>query len=778
MSSSICRRLGLATNSSFDNSSLRAQLFLALASYGVLEFVSFNNSITGCYSSSANTTDEDYNFNNIVAQFQKLSSAENFHADAEQAAFQARQRWRVAFEPAAVPLVCSSLFLSSTNPLIPKTLLGSSVVSVHSTSLSVTGKTGLRLEEKLLKIPGATALLDESTILNSSIFSSTAFENTAENSQSLLQDITKICASCIGPYVGLLHFENAHDADHYLRSHQLRLAKENIFVTYVGPSTTGTTAGLSQAVPHLLTRHVLSPTGSVHLTNSEQVDGLIRGFVVKMKANTRCVVDAGLTTESYQCIMVDTHSNFLRVTVGDEVYIELLPSPADGTINTMPAITSTLEMNLRGVLKRVVDDHSNLQSQFAVSTNALSKSRRDQLPTTTIRSATATLDPSLQMTRIDTKTLASKLFQTIQRAKANGTLTQDECKGSDDACLVSNNSNSHGILPFQNLKRLCGYPHGLHLLSQVSVRVNQITDNGLNCTLLTVVEGHSHSTHSIGLLCNATAKQEPVGWPPVFIPFSLIPTSVPNADQSYAVQQVPTARGDWQNFAIVGERLTVAILYTTSIAGSQATRQLVASKLDVHLRYAASMSRHNTSKESLTESDATQEFFHKGFAEESTDKTSTCSGTMDEPTVAVGLRFDGIPVHTILPTDIGGFHGEPFPCHLVYPYSGSTLSLWALPLVLNTTLSPFMALGNDVRATPIRFVVSEVLNNTASGHYIRLLSIDDYDKKMEAKAQAEKDRKTKQWNDVKWRLASVLGEDAVQGLNLDEDVFTKKTRTE
>ncbi|CCW64773.1 unnamed protein product [Phytomonas sp. EM1] len=781
MSSRICRRLRLAINDSLDNSPLRAQLFLALASYGVLEFVSFDGSISGGHLLSSDSTGEGYSIGNIVAQFQKLSCAELFHADAGQVACQAQQRWRVAFEPAAVPLVCSSLFISSTNPLVGDTLLDlSSIVPAHSASPTEASRVAPWLEEKLLKVPGSTALLDGSTILNPSMLSSTIVESAAGNSQSLLQDITTVYASCIGPYVGILHFDNAYDADHYLRSRQLSLAKEGVFVMYAGPSTKNSTTGLAQAVSHLLTRHVISPSGSVHLIHNEQVDGLVRGFVVKMKPNGRCVVDAGVTTESYQAIMVNTHSNFLRVAVGEEVYIELQPSAADAMDASTSARTSTLESNLRGVLKRVADDHSSLQSQLTASSNVSFGSRRAQLLPTTARPTTASLNKTPQLTVVAAKALASKLFQSIQRAKADGTLSQGEHKEGDATYFASNRCKLPGVSLVQKPNRLCSYPRGLHLLSQVYVQVNQINDNGLNCTLLSIEAPHGRSiTYTGGLLCNATTRPGSGGWPPVFIPSSLIPASAPDADPTYAVSQVPTVMRDWRNFAVVGERLTVAILYTTSIANSHATRQLVASKLDMHLRYAASMPRPNISTEGFAESDVTQEVVHEDFAEESKNRTLVASEMGDEAMVAVGLRFDGVPVHTIEVTDMGAFHGGPFPCHLVYPCTSSTSSMWSLPLVLSTTSSSSVVLGrHDLRTASMRFVVSEVLDDAACGRYVVVLSAADYEKKVEAEVQAEEDRRTKQWNDVKKRLASVLGEDAVQDLNRNEDVFTKKTRTE
>ncbi|CAG9582377.1 conserved hypothetical protein [Leishmania major strain Friedlin] len=711
------RRISV-TSEQLQSDALRAQLFSACCAYGVVEWAQYQE-------------DPNYNTTTVHIQFQKLSSADRLRSDVQQRG----RLWQIESEPAALCVGTDVLLsaaevlrlgrLTAALPGFACTALAGVPVRNTSTAATVTQTPSLpTFEEKSFLLHGRSSA-SRTTPASSKV--------TAEQEAALWsgfeQESSAVRHSCLGPYCAVLHFGSPHDANEFLCQHQLTLAEQHsVYAIHVG---TAPGCALAVALPKMLARHALADCA---------VDGrVVRGYVVAMHSSTYCVVDAGLYQSADQAsitTLVHTHTNFLSVSLGDEVQVQLSASGG---------LTMAEKGMVGGKLLRVT------------STSAFSTRRsvtKAQLPDTaarTLRTSNlahgligATSSPHQPQARpasggratdvagtVRRGTLNNKLNATVTGGGNGGAVTSKSAGGAAAKVLASKlfrsiqqRKSSGGESEGSSAERICAYPAGLGAYARLLVRVERIEQDGLHARCVDDAENCGYAG-------------------PVFIPAAFVPADTSSTGQG------------WRTFAVVGERMHVALLYMVAVGGSAATMRGVASKKEADLRHTAATAVAAAVR--VTPGDV--------------EGASVTAGTTVKATAMLKLYAGdlGVPAAD---------HTSPyFPAFLLYPGLHVPASLRQTVLLL-----PLSDLGSldptSLSTTPGFLIVSEVVNDVMRGQYAVVVPCAVYAARQAQRAVAQEQRKTAEVDEVKRRLAAVMGQDILKVLNAEDGAAAKRPRAE
>ncbi|KPI86619.1 hypothetical protein ABL78_4297 [Leptomonas seymouri] len=731
---STTRRISV-TSEQLQNDTLRAQLFSACCAYGLVEWVRYDE-------------DPNYNTTTVCIQFQKLSSADRLRNDMHQRG----QAWQVESE-AATPCVGSDVLLSSSDvvtcarlKLLVPTLQcievgGAAGISGTASTAEPTPTVSMAtFEEKSFLLHGrgtATRAGSSRVTAEQEVALWSGFE----------QQSSALRHSCLGPYCAVLHLASAHDANEFLLQHQLALAERHgVYAIHVG---TAATSPLAVALPKMLARHVLS---------DRPIDGrVVRGYVVAMPSNTYCVVDAGLYPSEEQaagCTLVNTHTNFLSVSLGDEVQVQLstgggLSIAGEGMVGgkllrvlvasvfstrrsvakvqlpTTAARTLRTSNLARGLLNVAAAHQQN--PKLPTSPNLAHALKRNAPTTTSMRPSAVTGSTTgvRPLSGNAAKALASKLFKHIQEKKMSG-------------------SDGSGV----SSERICTYPAGLSVYTRLLVRVEKIEDDGLHARCVADAENCGYNG-------------------PVFIPAALVPSDTITTSTSIATGGTGStansnAGGEgWRSYAVVGERMHVALLYMVAVGGSAATMRGVASKKEADLRRAAVAAAPCTTM---------------------TEAMGDTEGFSSFSSVTVGTSITAVAMLQLSEGDLGvppsNATSHTFPAYLLRAAGAHTsAALRQTPLVLPVAdLSPLDP--STLTTSPATLTISEVVNDVSRGQYAVVVPYSVYAARQAECAAAQESKRKAEMDEVKRRLAAVMGDDILEVLNDDDGVDAKRSRTE
>ncbi|CBZ37936.1 hypothetical protein, conserved [Leishmania donovani] len=705
------RRISV-TSEQLQSDALRAQLFSACCAYGVVEWAQYQE-------------DPNYNTTTVHIQFQKLSSADRLRSDVQQRG----RLWQIESEPAAL-CVGTDVLLSAAEVLrlgrltaaLPgfacTALIG---VTVSNTSTAATAKQTPSLptfEEKSFLLHGRSTA-SRTTPASSKV--------TAEQEAALWsgfeQESSEVRHSCLGPYCAVLHFGSPRDANEFLCQHQLILAEQHsVYAIHVG---TAPGCALAVALPKMLARHALADCA---------VDGrVVRGYVVAMHSSTYCVVDAGLYPSADQAsitTLVHTHTNFLSVSLGDEVQVQLSASGG---------LTMAEKGMVGGKLLRVT-------SASAFSTRrSVTKAQLPNTAARTLRTSNlahglvgAASSPHQPQARpasggratdvagaVRRGTLNNKPNATVTGGGNGGAVTSKPAGGAAAKALASKlfrsiqqKRSSGGDSEGNSAERICAYPAGLGAYARLLVRVERIEEDGLHARCVDDAENCGYAG-------------------PVFIPAAFVPADTSSTGQG------------WRTFAVVGERMHVALLYMVAVGGSAATMRGVASKKEADLRHAAAAAVRVT------------------------------PGDVEGASVTAGTTVMAMTMLKLSAGDLGvpaADHTSPyFPAFLLYPGLHAPASLRQTVLLL-----PSSDLGSLDPATlstlPASLIVSEVVNDVMRGQYAVVVPCAVYAARQAQRAAAQEQRKTAEVDEVKRRLAAVMGQDILKVLNAEDGPAAKRPR--
>lgn len=715
MSQSVTRRLFITTEQAQDEA-VQGQLFSTFAAYGPVETVVFKE-------------DTNYSTSSVVVQFQKLSSAERLQMDAAAIG----RPWNARYDPPE-PHVGTTLLLSSRRPL--------STAEVDDTVAAAQAE----LEVKAVYVPGAPQRGSETA-------GSSAGGGGPSPWAGFSAAVSAVRAHSIGKHVALLRFTSAHDANAFLEANQHQWAAEReVYLTHLGPST----SAVARAVGRLLQQRAV---------DSVVAGDVLRGFVVRVVSNTVCTVDAGIASggEVVLPVLMETQRNFLKVSVGDEVEVRV------SGVRTDEHETVVVE----AVLQRVVAEAAALSKKAPMRAAVPPSAGRPlraanvaggggpmavvrpgrqggRLPPTASAAAgastggptptTASLTNVLERLKAgrganpnvakapssasdEAKALASKVFQAIQTKKAAGALPAH-------AALTGQGARGGGVSAERRkggaadlggaAERLCAYPPGLQLYASLLVRVERVGEDGLHARCVP-------DTPGAGL--------------PVFVPAALVP--------------VESGSGDWRLFAVEGEKMTVALLYTVAVGESRATLRCIASKKEADVRRAVSAVNVVPPAKSQLDTAEMED-----------------GAPVEEGRLTVGTAFRATRAFVLVSSDIGVPPVSHFPGFVLRP-GGTAIApeLLSLPIVLPVRASPAADTDRTGVAALIDVVVSEIVRDGQRGHYALALTAEDYQLKVEQETTLVQQQKAKEFDEVKRRLAAVLGDDAVKGL--DEEEFVR-----
>jgi hypothetical protein len=747
---STTRRISI-TSEQLQSDTLRAQLFSACCAYGLVEWVRYDE-------------DPNYNTTTVRIQFQKLSSADRLRNDMHQRG----QAWQIDSE-AATPCVGPDVLLSAAE-VVTCARLRSLLPALNCTELSGTSSSNNTSSSGAANTadPSPTAAMatfeEKSFLLHGRCAAARAASSsvTAEQEAALWsgfeQQSSAVRHSCLGPYCAVLHLASAHDANEFLLQHQLTLAERHgVYAMHVGAAAT---SALAAALSKMLARHVLS---------DRPIEGrVVRGYVVAMPSNTYCVVDAGLYPSIEQAsssALVNTHTNFLSVALGDEVQVQLstggglsiadegmvggkllrvLVASAFSTRRSMAKVqlptTAARTLRTSNLARGLLNASATRQQQQQLSPklpggspNIANTLRRNAKAAAGVRPTGATAPNVRPLSGNAAKALASKLFRHIQEQKAGGA------------------GGGGGI----SAERICTYPAGLTVYTRLLVRVEKIEDDGLHARCVADADN-----------CGYTG--------PVFIPAALVPsetTSTTTMSNTSATaggggssSSSTAGNAGWKSYAVVGERMHVALLYMVAVGGSAATMRGVASKREADLRRAAAPVPATV-----------------------VDVSEDLPSTMLAPSfsVTVGTSVTAVAMLQLSEGDLGvpplSFaRNRTFPAYLLRAAGAHTsAALRQTPLLL-----PVADLGpldpSTLTTSPASLTISEVVNDVSRGQYAIVVPYAVYAARQAERVAAQESKKKAEMDEVKRRLAAVMGNDILDVLNDDEDLGAdvKRQRTE
>lgn len=732
------RRVSL-TAEQFHSEAVRAQLFQACCAYGPVESVQYS---------------EDANYSNacVCFQFQRLSSADRLLSDVAQRG----QPWSIECGTAVPSIGCDVLLSSSENitadrlsAALPQFIFYPSAPSSTGGAVAASGPT---FEEKTYHLMGRgkSAGPDASSpapVLSSSL----SAEQEATIWAPLDAHAAVVQHSCLGSYCGALHFASPHEANEFLVSHQLSLAEQHhIYATHVG---TEATSPLATALPKMLARRSFS---------SLQGDAVVlRGYVVGTSSGMYCTVDAGVYASAEQpskALLFHVHTNFLSVSLGDEVLVQWnsnggLSAAGDGQINgkllqvlvasTMAARRPYARAHLPATAARTLRT-TNLARGLVMASAASNRPRSTMAPGG--QRSTPTAAPQLPGTQRLTAVPGADLSRRTPGGPAVGVASRTATRargGGGPVATTATTSSAKALASrlFQSIQQkkasdtvdsaarsvecLCAFPAGLRLFSRLLVRVERIAEDGLHTCAMTEA-GNGGFTG------------------PVFVPSSLVPVEAKEAS--------------WKTFAVVGERMQVCLLYMVAVGGSTATMRAVASKKEADMRRSV-------------------------VAASSTSSFTDVAGEAASLVLVPGTALSATSAFQLTTRDIGitASATSSFPAYMMRPAPHASLSLHQLPLLL-----PVSELGSvdalSLATTPTAVVVSAVVCDMARGHYAIVLPAAVYTRRQERLAMAQQQKREAEVNEVKQRLAAVMGADIMKVLNDETEegdrADAKRQRTE
>lgn len=399
--------------------------------------------------------------------------------------------------------------------------------------------------------------------------------------------------------------------------------------------------------------------------------------------------------------------------------------------------------------------------------------------------------------------------------------------------------------------RLCAFPPALRLYTSVSVQIDRIAADGLHGHVVCVMQptattltdkanitlhesgtasslpihndnnnrtylrsgqaNHSHTsdhttrselyqtcTNFVNYSLTTCTDEEGVrrtgddvvraSWP-VFVPSTYIP--------------VAGAVSHWSEFAIVGERMSVTLLYAVAVGDSAATLVLVASKLarDAAREQSSAATAHGPCGDNDT---VTNDVQHTGARVGDRVRVRVAYvlepgqlGVPERRPAAMGRRNDAAAdtrVSAHFPACVMQSCGSApawshtllliMPCHCMPDtllaalsnttnYSNHNNNTYCSPLSESV-----MPRGSDSQSisptasvmTEMEAVVSEVVGDAERGRYVVLTTVSAYAEARQRAVEQERLAKARQVADVRRRLAAVLGEEAVRGVAEEEEV--------
>ncbi|KPA85872.1 hypothetical protein ABB37_00195 [Leptomonas pyrrhocoris] len=721
---STTRRISV-TSEQLQSDTLRAQLFSACCAYGLVEWLRYDE-------------DPNYNTTTVRIQFQKLSSADRLRNDMHQRG----QAWQVESE-AATPCVGSDVLLSSSEA-VTCTRLKALVSTLQCTELSGAGGSSGTASTAEPTPTASMATFEEKSFLlhgRGTTTRTTSSRVTAEQEVALWSDFEQQASalrhSCLGPYCAVLHLASAHDANEFLLQQQLALAERHgVYAMHVG---TTATSPLAAALPKMLARHALS---------DRPVDGrVVRGYVVAMPSNTYCAVDAGLYPSVEQAAaftLVNTHTNFLSVSLGDEVQVQLsagggLSIAGEGMVggkllrvlvaSVFSTRRSVAKVQLPSTAARTLRTSNLARGLLNVAATHQQNARPPAPPNVAnvLRRNTPTTTGVRPLSGNAAKALASKLFKHIQEKKMSET-------------------DGGGV----SAERICTYPAGLSVYTRLLVRVERIEEDGLHARCVADADN-----------CGYTG--------PVFIPADLVPsdtvttsTATSPAGASISDTRSSISGKGWKSYAVVGERMHVALLYMVAVGGSAATMRGVASKKETDLRRAAVAAAPSpTTMEAMDDADGSP-----------SSSSSVMAGTSVTAVAMLQLSEGdlGVPPFSA--------YARTFPAYLLRATgANASAALRQTPLVL-----PVADLGpldpSALTTSPATLTISEVVNDVSRGQYAIVVPYSVYAARQAERAAAQERKKKAEVDEVKRRLAAVMGDEILEVLNDDDSSDAKRPRME
>ncbi|ORC84706.1 uncharacterized protein TM35_000421640 [Trypanosoma theileri] len=298
------------------------------------------------------------------------------------------------------------------------------------------------------------------------------------------------------------------------------------------------------------------------------------------------------------------------------------------------------------------------------------------------------------------KALAGRLYQALQERKAMSNFAGEQ-QGQQSGAAI---------------ERVHGFPKGIHTFSVVSVCVQRIGDDGIYARTMT----SQHVTTNVSL-------QE---WP-VFVPSLFVPHE---------------SGMSWRDFAVPGERMTVTVLYATSVGGSEAALKLVASKREAEMRRASALSLATGVSSSLLLPSLDASGENNGL---------DTSEPHLQQLVHVGTAFSGSRAVWLPNTP-----SSEEPVFLLLPSSSSLPALFTLPVFLRATHPTGAQIPETmtVDAGLHPFVISEVVQNDYRGRYAMAVEEATY-RQMEAERLAVQQKQELEQDELVRRIvADISGE--------------------
>ncbi|KEG11994.1 hypothetical protein DQ04_02091070 [Trypanosoma grayi] len=439
-------------------------------------------------------------------------------------------------------------------------------------------------------------------------------------------------------------------------------------------------------------KHVLLTRRSV----KNVAKGLVlRGIVLpqsnKSSGNSMmyCEVDAGLTRKGHP-IILRTQTNFVKVFPWDVIEARLTSTDVADNKNF-------LEAELRGVVS--TRKGSSVEQKPSVILNRLRHLGGGSNTTTAANVAAAATAPK------NGKALAGRLYQALQERSMR----------SDRA--------GESQLSAAAVERVHRFPQGIHLLSVVPVCIQRIENDGLYARTVPALPAAAMTSVS---------SQE---WP-VFVPSMFVPRQ---------------GGMEWRDFAVPGERMTVAVLYATAVGGSEASLRLVASKRETEMRRASAL-----------------------MPATPTDAKNEVDGTDTTETSLVGMAFSGSCVVWLPSTP-----STDGPVYVVLPSSSAPPVLFTISIFLHTK-GTAVEKSPDAAAVDVglhSFVVSELVHDSRRGRYAVVVEEPEY-RQMEAERRAAQEQRESEQNEfVRRILAETLGGDAVPTGGEESESGRKRPRS-
>ncbi|CBH15425.1 hypothetical protein, conserved [Trypanosoma brucei gambiense DAL972] len=619
--------------------------------------------------------DRDFHSGSVTIQFQRLSSAERLQNDLSSSG----RRWIVSYLPPIVhvgeKLLATSL--SSLDISLLRSLISQDVEDVA-------------IEEKVLQVPHTlsseaaeiAATSATPAVIGGHVGNRGAAKVKPPSSRNegvvrmFLQAVSRVKARTIGKYAAVMSFKDVHSANAYLTNNQATLATNNaVYVTHIGPN-----GELIHALKDiLLTRWALKEV---------KVGSVLRGVVLPQSSEggvgntvTSCDVDVGLARKG-RTIVVRAKTNFTKVFTWDFVEVKLTSIETAREGNFVEADLCATLNAVNGGLSGT-GNNSDLLHCLA---------RRGGLSSLVSSSSCDVLTKG-DAPSSSKKELAGRLFKALQERKA-------AAEGGSDSSRRQRHWSS-------TAERVHAFPTGIHTLSTISVCILRVDDDGLHAR----IAAPPHVTTS------TIPAASSVEWP-VFIPSMFVPSE---------------GGSHWREFAVPGERMSVAVLYATSIGGSEAALRLVASKRDAEMRRASFALSHGA------------------FPDEEEQRQRSGQHT-NESLLLPGTSFSGTRVVWLPSTP-----STDDPVYIVLPASTSPPQLFTLSIFMHETCPTSGSThASAVDAVMSTLVVSEVVHEPCRGYYAVAVEEPTYRQQQEERRTVQSQVESEQEKRVQRILAEAL----------------------